>query len=96
MNTGFIGFGNMAAAIADGLLRAKALPAEQIYACAKNWEKLCQNTSARGIHACRDTGEVLERSDLLVIAVKPYQVKKFSPPIFNSFREKSLSPWRQG
>ncbi len=90
MNTGFIGFGNMAAAIADGLLRAKALPAEQIYACAKNWEKLCQNTSARGIHACRDTGEVLERSDLLVIAVKPYQVKEVLSPYFQQLQGKIL------
>ena len=36
---GFIGFGNMAQAIARGLLGAGAVRPEQICACAKNWEK---------------------------------------------------------
>ncbi len=90
MNVGFIGFGNMACAIADGFLRAKALPAEQIFACAKNWEKLCQNASIRGIHACQDTGEVLNHSDLLIIAVKPYQVKEVLSPHFQKLQGKIL------
>lgn len=37
---GFIGFGNMAQAMVKGLLLKEVLPADQIYACAKNWEKL--------------------------------------------------------
>ena len=35
---GFIGFGNMAQAMVKGLLLKEVLPADQIYACAKNWE----------------------------------------------------------
>ena len=34
---GFIGFGNMAQAIADGLLSKNAAAAENIFACAANW-----------------------------------------------------------
>ena len=41
---GFIGFGNMAQAIADRLLSKNAAAAENIFACAANWEKLCRNT----------------------------------------------------
>lgn len=37
---GFIGFGNMAQAIAKGLLEAKVCKAEQLYACAAHFEKL--------------------------------------------------------
>ena len=44
MKLGFIGFGNMAQAIAEGLLRSKALEPEQICACAKDWDKLCAAT----------------------------------------------------
>lgn len=40
---GFIGFGNMAQAMVKGLLLKEVLPADQIYACAKNWEKLEQD-----------------------------------------------------
>ncbi|HJB26266.1 MAG TPA: pyrroline-5-carboxylate reductase [Firmicutes bacterium] len=90
MKLGFIGFGNMASAIADGLVSAKALSSEQIYASAKNWEKLCKNTSARGIHACRDTGEVIECSDMLVVAVKPYQVRDVLSPYINQLNGKIL------
>lgn len=35
---GFIGFGNMAQAIAKGLLEAKVCKAEQLYACAAHFE----------------------------------------------------------
>ena len=37
---GFIGFGNMAQAIAKGLLEAKMSKAEQLYACAAHVDKL--------------------------------------------------------
>lgn len=90
MNLGFIGFGNMASAMADGFLRCKALPAAQIFASARDWDKLCKNTAARGIHACKDTGEVIEQCDLIVIAVKPYQVKDVLSPYTESLRGKIL------
>ena len=51
MKLGFIGFGNMAQAIAEGLLRSKALEPEQICACAKDWDKLCAATEPRGMRA---------------------------------------------
>ena len=47
LKVGFIGFGNMAQAMAEGFLRTGALKPEQVYACARNWEKLCRNTAAK-------------------------------------------------
>ena len=72
MKLGFIGFGNMAQAIAEGLLRSKALEPEQICACAKDWDKLCAATEPRGMRPCRDAREVAEAADVVIVAVKPH------------------------
>lgn len=81
MRMGFIGFGNMAQAIANGLVFKKAVKPEQIYACAKNWEKLCSNTIHKGFVPCRDSAELAENADMVVIAVKPYLVEEVIAPI---------------
>lgn len=81
MKIGFIGFGNMAQAIANGLVYKNAVKPEQIYACAKNWEKLCRNTMEKGFHPCKDSAELVENTDMVVIAVKPYLVEEVIAPI---------------
>lgn len=85
---GFIGFGNMAQAMAQGLLRKEALKAEQIYACAKDWEKLCRNTRDQGMHPCRGAREVAEHADIVVVAVKPYMIADVLPPIKDILQKK--------
>ena len=52
---GFIGFGNMGQAIADGFLYTHTLKPSQMCACAVNYEKLKKNTEKRGMKACRDS-----------------------------------------
>ena len=71
---GFIGFGNMAGAIVDGLLLKQVLPADRIFVCAKDPDKLASKAGARGVIPCADARETAERADLVVIAVKPYLV----------------------
>ena len=73
MKLGFIGFGNMAQAIAEGLLRSKALEPEQICACAKDWDKLCAATQPRGMRPCRDAREVAEAAVVSVAAGWPFE-----------------------
>lgn len=85
---GFIGFGNMAQAIARGLLRRKSVRPQQIYACAKTWDKLCKNTQPEGMIPCRDAAETAGKADLVVIAVKPYLVQEVTAPIRELLREK--------
>ena len=60
VNIGFLGFGNMASAIADGWLAAGAVPAEHLYACAKHYDALCERTAARGMHACATAEELVD------------------------------------
>lgn len=51
MRLGFIGFGNMGRALAEGLLRKGALAAEEMGACARDFDKLRRNTQRSGIRA---------------------------------------------
>lgn len=88
VRVGFIGFGNMAQAMARGFLRRQALSPAQMYACAKDWEKLCRNAQGLGLHPCRDAREVAKQADIVVVAVKPYLVREVLEPIKEELREK--------
>ena len=87
---GFIGFGNMAQAMVKGLLLKAVLPADQIYVCAKNWEKLQQRADRYGVHPCQDAREVAENSDMVIVAVKPYLVREILEPIRDIFGGKAV------
>lgn len=88
LRVGFIGFGNMAQAIAQGLLRAETLIASNMFACAKTWDKLVASTTSRGMVACRDAREVAERSDVVFVAVKPHLVHDVCAPIADALQNK--------
>lgn len=88
IKVGFIGFGNMAQAMADGFIRTNALKPEQIFACAKNWEKLCRTTGKRGVHALRSARETVQASDVVFLAVKPYMIDGVTEPIKEELKDK--------
>ena len=87
---GFIGFGNMAQAMAKGFVTSGALPGEAISACAKHWDKLQQTTGALGAVPCQDAAQVVERSDLVILAVKPYLIEEVLAPIGDKLSGKVL------
>ncbi len=89
LKIGFIGYGNMARAIAKGFL-GSGIPGERMYACAGDYEKLKTKAAADGIHACRDAAETAEKSDLVFIAVKPYMVEQVIRPVRESFRDRTV------
>ena len=68
---GFIGFGNMAQAMAQGLVDSGALSGEHIHACAGRFDKLQATAEKLGVNAYREAAEVVETSDFVVLAVKP-------------------------
>lgn len=88
---GFIGYGNMAQAIAKGALNAGVLQGENIVACAHNFEKLERNTSLIGARAMRTAQEVCEASDVIIIAVKSYQVAEVLKPICEVINERGIA-----
>lgn len=85
VKVGFIGFGNMAQAFAKGLVAAGSVSADRISACARDWDKLCRNAEALGgVQACHEALEVVQASDVVVVAVKPYQVAAVLEPLRES------------
>lgn len=88
MKIGFIGFGNMARALATGFVRTKAVTPSQIGACARNWEKLLGNTQPDGFQALADAAAVAQFADVVFVAVKPYQVESVLHPVRDLLRDK--------
>lgn len=88
MKIGFVGFGNMASAMADGWIAA-GVAASDMCACAGHYDALVERCETRGMVACRDAAEVVAASDIVVAAVKPYMIEK----VFGSAQGRSS---RQG
>ncbi len=84
MNIGFIGAGNMASALAGGLISSELIRPDEISISDKNSSSL-KPWQAKGVFTTEDNTEVLEHSDIVVFAVKPNvlpsvleEAKKFS------------------
>ncbi len=71
---GFIGFGNMAQAMAKGLVEHAGVEGGRISACAAHFDKLKASCAQIGATPLHDAAEVAQASDLVIIAVKPYLV----------------------
>lgn len=87
---GFIGFGSMAQSMARGLLRAGAYRPEELCACAAHWEKLCRTAGALSIVPCRSAEETVRCADILIIAVKPYQMEQVLAPLAGLLTDKPI------
>ena len=88
MQIGFIGFGNMAQALARGLAGTQAVRPEQIGACARDYDKLRRNTEPDGFRAFRDAAETVRFADMVIVAVKPGQVGPVVGPLREALRHK--------
>ena len=90
MRLGFIGFGNMARALAEGLLRKGALTAEEMGACARDFAKLQRNTQQSGIRAFERAADLVAFADTVVVAVKPHQVEEALAPLRDALHGKCV------
>ncbi|MCI2105700.1 MAG: pyrroline-5-carboxylate reductase [Intestinimonas sp.] len=70
LKLGFIGAGNMASAILNGVLDCGAAAPEQIWISNRHEEKLVP-FRLRGVHVTLDNAEVARSADIVVLAVKP-------------------------
>lgn len=87
---GFIGYGNMAGAVAKGLIKSGAIKPSNLYACAKNYEKLCHKCDQDGINPCESSSQVVENCDVIFIGVKPYMVEEVMTPIVDQLDGKLI------
>ena len=77
-----IGGGNLGSAIAEGLLKSKFCKAADIHVTKRNTATL-KNLEAKGIHTGSDNAAAVKQSELVILAVKPYQVSE----VLNSFKK---------
>lgn len=90
LHIGFIGFGNMARAMAKGLVNKAGFPGERIHACAAHFDKLQANAAEIGAHACESAQDVVAASDLVIVAVKPYQIEGVLTPLRDELAGKAV------
>lgn len=90
LKIGFIGFGNMAQAITEGWLLAEKVDPKMLYASARDQDKLIENTAELGIHAMPSNEDLVDKVDLVILAVKPYQVRDVIAPLEEKLSGKIL------
>lgn len=77
-----IGGGNLGSAIAEGLLKSKFCKAADIQITKRNTTTL-KNLQAKGINTGSDNAAAVKQCQLVILAVKPYQVSE----VLNSFKK---------
>jgi len=77
-----IGGGNLGTAIAEGLLKSKFCKPAEITITKRKIETL-QNLKERGVKITSDNSEAVRNSELIILAVKPYQASD----VLNSFKK---------
>jgi pyrroline-5-carboxylate reductase len=68
-----IGGGNLGTAIAEGLLKSKFSKASEIIITKRNTATL-KGLKEKGIEITNDNNEAVKKSEVIILAVKPYQV----------------------
>ena len=74
-NIGFIGSGKMAGAIIKGLLKSDFVSAENILATQVELDGITEKKAALGVEIILDNKVLVQKSDIIFIAVKPSQVE---------------------
>lgn len=87
---GFIGFGNMGQAIAEGWIKSGKISPDLLYASARNQARLKENTQRLGITAIESNQELIETVEIVIIAVKPYQIKEIFEPMKDLVKDKII------
>ena len=72
---GFIGCGNMGSAMVSGIVSSGLCPPDDIIASAHTQKTLDRLSAEYGIQVTDDNKEVVQNSDLIFLAVKPYLYK---------------------
>ncbi len=83
---GFLGLGNMAEALIRGLLQAGVAP-DKIGGSGPREERMSEMAEKYGILATTDNVELVKRSDIVVVSVKPQIIDRVVREVANEMRE---------
>lgn len=87
MTVGFIGCGNMASAIINGIIKSNTLKAEEINIFDVFYPAIEKLTSQYNVNICEDESAVVRQSDVVVLAVKPNVLSDVLNKINNALSE---------
>lgn len=87
---GFLGVGNMAQAMVKGLLEGKVVPNTSIFAFNRSPGKLQKATELFGFQSCSSNEEVIEKADVIILAMKPQDLITAIDPLTSVFSEKQI------
>ena len=87
---GFIGFGNLAHSLAKGWIEKGVLAKEQIFASNRSQGKLAKAKSDLGIQTFGTNEEVIDTCDVLILSMKPQDLRDAVEPLVSSFRPEQL------
>lgn len=90
MKIGFIGFGNMAGAIAQGMIQYGGINPNDVIASAVDIKRLKEKAEKLGITYTTENSEVAKKSDVLFIAVKPHLVGEVISGIKEALRPNTI------
>lgn len=88
-NITIIGGGNLGKAIAEGLLNSNFLDASQLSITRRNVQ-LLEPLRQSGIHVTDDNKEAVSRAEVIILAVKPFQVADILRDILGEIQGKLL------
>jgi pyrroline-5-carboxylate reductase len=84
-----IGGGNLGSAIAEGLLKSKFNKASQIIVTKRNTNTL-KSLKEKGVIITNDNNEAVKKSDVVILAVKPFQVADLLKQIKNELDKSKI------
>lgn len=87
---GFLGAGNMAAALVKGLLHSKLVPPAGIIVSDVKADRLASLHQTHGIRTTSDNHELVRTSDVVVLAVKPQVIDKVLEAVGKDIRADQL------
>jgi pyrroline-5-carboxylate reductase len=84
-----IGGGNLGSAIATGLLKSNFCPAENITVTKRNTATL-SGLQEKGINVYSDNTKAVTENNIIILAIKPFQVKEILEEISGSLTDKHI------
>ena len=91
MKIGFIGFGSMGQAIAKGLTAYGGVKNEDIFACARSFDKLQKAAAELGVNPVETPAELVRCCDMIIVAVIPSAVEPVLKPLGNALVGKLIA-----
>lgn len=87
---GFMGCGNMAHAVIKGLIDNKVLPAQKIFISNRSAGKPIKLRDMYGVNIAKNNEELVEKSQVVVLAMKPQDLLAAIDPLGGIFLEKQI------